>query len=698
MALKVGLMALSGPERSALLVAAAVAQVAAAVEAAHAELVWLADDAVVAALRARHPDLAERLGWPFEANVRGWLRLTDELDDHPGERRLWVVAGALPVVNGRRQLIAGENGREPITLSEFCAVLSRMDPARPLVLVVDVPDTAAALKRTPRLVALTATGRAWAGQSLTSTLCAALAQGPVALAAWAEIAVPPRATLVLVGTPRADVHLLPLPGPPPPAPPPRPESLTAWRTAVVARMAPRREDARIPEVELRRRLHGGPPEAGQVVALESLVIREPPPRLVVLAGDEDRRLLARHVMWALCGGGGGSVERIPIHVDLSTESMVGAEVLATTEHTLASWAGAEAAEGLARTLAPIAAAGQAVLVVEGYDGRPGMLGALARLELDFPRVPIVVFARPVGFHYLLHYDVVGGVDAHEYAAPDEATLEAAMGTPGHSGEALAQLVERLRHEPEALDLIRGRWVHPRASLEAAARVHYALSAADRLGDEDAFFAALGRPRRRGGADAAQVPGGTFTLGSPRGGFYVEAPEHPVTLPTFWLGRRPVTRGEFAEFAPEHTCYGGPRHPVTEVSWYVARLYAHWRGGRLPTEAEWEHACRLAAPKPQDAWLYPASNGATRSVDVAEPAGLGLCDLLGQVAEWCLDWHGVYPPFPRVHPAGRWSGHARVCRGGSKDATECWPSWRGHLAPWEAFDGTGFRLAWSEKPD
>jgi formylglycine-generating enzyme required for sulfatase activity len=260
-----------------------------------------------------------------------------------------------------------------------------------------------------------------------------------------------------------------------------------------------------------------------------------------------------------------------------------------------------------------------------------------------------------------------------------------------------------------------------------------------------------------------IPGGTFLMGSPpgeRGRRDDEGPRHPVEIRPFWMGKTEVTWDEFDEFRkggfvsnrtnaealardadaitrptppyPDETRgFGRAGYPAIGVSHHAAMEYCYWLSKktgkvyRLPTEAEWEYACRAGTATayffgddPKDlgryAWFEDNSGEKTQPVGRKAPNPWGLHDILGNAAEWCVDRYRedaytAFPPgrttlgpvllptsapYPHVARGGSWPDRAGSCRGASRRGSD--PSWN-QMDPdhsiwwvWDA-DFVGFRV-------
>jgi formylglycine-generating enzyme required for sulfatase activity len=190
-----------------------------------------------------------------------------------------------------------------------------------------------------------------------------------------------------------------------------------------------------------------------------------------------------------------------------------------------------------------------------------------------------------------------------------------------------------------------------------------------------------------------VEPGTFTMGSPPeepGRNKAEGPLTKVTLSKgFWLGKTQMTQRQYETESgtnPSHFKEAGPDAPVERVSWLMAmdfceKLTAKEKAaGRLPegyaytlpTEAQWEYACRAGttgayAGNPESmAWHKNNSNGTTHPVAQKKPNAWGFYDMYGNVLEWCYDWYdgGAYAGGSVTDPTGPKHGYFRMARGGS----------------------------------
>jgi formylglycine-generating enzyme required for sulfatase activity len=210
---------------------------------------------------------------------------------------------------------------------------------------------------------------------------------------------------------------------------------------------------------------------------------------------------------------------------------------------------------------------------------------------------------------------------------------------------------------------------------------------------------------KGGYELVFIPGGTFMMGSPEteeGRYDDESPLHEVRVSDFYMGRYPVTNEEYGRFLAENKemkepgnwgdrNFNQPRQPVVGVSWEDAQVYAKWAGLQLPSEAQWEYACRAGTTtrfytgdKEEDlsraGWYSKNSGSSLHPVGEKEPNAFGLYDMHGNVREWCLDCcenkggkiitdtykDGLVDPVCkagsyRVRRGGSWGYGARFCR-------------------------------------
>ena len=201
-----------------------------------------------------------------------------------------------------------------------------------------------------------------------------------------------------------------------------------------------------------------------------------------------------------------------------------------------------------------------------------------------------------------------------------------------------------------------------------------------------------------GVEMVLLPGGSFEMGC-AGQKADEAPVHKVTLDPFAIDRTEVTQEQFAKMEmPDPSHFKGPQNPVEQVNWPQAVLYCNRRsqaeglepcyneetvecnyqasGYRLPTEAEWEYACRAGTTTPYylggdprklggAAWFKENAEKKTHPVAQKQPNPWGLCDMTGNVAEWCNDVYDkdYYKGSPAANPRGPAKGKLYALRGG-----------------------------------
>ncbi len=247
--------------------------------------------------------------------------------------------------------------------------------------------------------------------------------------------------------------------------------------------------------------------------------------------------------------------------------------------------------------------------------------------------------------------------------------------------------------------------------------------------------------------------GTFTMGSPidEPGRYSREKQYKVTLSQgYYLGETEITQAQYMNVMGENPSYfvnAGDNAPVEQVTWgnaleFCRRLTeVHQQSGKLPkdyaytlpTEAQWEYACRAASQGPlytgdfiikgernaieldsiawyggnsgvdyvggvdSSGWLdkqYDHKSAGSHVVAGKAPNSLGLYDMLGNVYEWCLDRYGEYPDGAVADPVGPKGGTFRVNRGGSwnSNARFCRSAYRSYFSPSRSWNFLGFRVA------
>jgi formylglycine-generating enzyme required for sulfatase activity len=240
----------------------------------------------------------------------------------------------------------------------------------------------------------------------------------------------------------------------------------------------------------------------------------------------------------------------------------------------------------------------------------------------------------------------------------------------------------------------------------------ARSVQDRV--EDRAEPHIGYTETYGGLNLEMVwiPRGTFPMGSRSAQAYSdEMPVHAVILDGFWLGKCEVTQRQYgALMGMNSSKFKGPNQPVENVSWNDAvefcRKLSQATGKRytLPTEAQWEYACRAGSTGEwcfgNDeralagyAWYDMNSDGRTQDVGTKRANGWGLYDMHGNVWEWCADWYGPYTGGAQRNPAGPNTGTARVMRGGTwcHRPNHTRSALRSRNAPHRGHYGSGFRV-------
>ncbi len=230
-------------------------------------------------------------------------------------------------------------------------------------------------------------------------------------------------------------------------------------------------------------------------------------------------------------------------------------------------------------------------------------------------------------------------------------------------------------------------------------------------------------------DMIWIEPGTFIMGSPKDelGRNSNETQHEVTLTQgYWLGKYEVTQAQYEAVTGSNPSeFIGADLPVEDVSWYEARAFCvklteiEKAAGRLPegyeytlpTEAQWEYACRAGTttalnsgknlldknecPEMDEVGWYKYNSGdKTHSVGQKLPNAWGLYNMHGSVEEWCQDWAKDYPAGDATDPTGPETGTYRIVRGGgwNEDARYCRSASRDISEPDSFWPNTGFRVA------
>lgn len=255
-------------------------------------------------------------------------------------------------------------------------------------------------------------------------------------------------------------------------------------------------------------------------------------------------------------------------------------------------------------------------------------------------------------------------------------------------------------------------------------------------------------------ETSLIPSGTFTMGSPstEPTRRTDEVQHQVTLSTFRISKYEISNAQYSSFLNANNIgsnglfalgdyptqvliysntdwgliwsgtqwqpvLGKENYPVLNVTWYGAQEFANYAGGRLPTEAEWEYACRggantifntgncLSNTQANYDWAYPLSSCTntstnytvqTQSVNSFSPNSFGLYNMHGNVREWCADWYGAYTTTAQTNPSGPTTGVSRALRGGGlgDHAQICRSAFRDYYNPDFIYSFFGFRLAFA----
>lgn len=227
-----------------------------------------------------------------------------------------------------------------------------------------------------------------------------------------------------------------------------------------------------------------------------------------------------------------------------------------------------------------------------------------------------------------------------------------------------------------------------------------------------------------GMNLVKIDAGSFIMGNEEGE-YDEKPQHEIKISSpFYMSATPVTNAQYEQFNSSHKLLRGKRdlslnddEAVVFVSWYDAVAFTEWlslkegKQYRLPTEAEWEYACRAGTTSSyntgdnlpgiyhlnqKDEWYPKKVNLAVGKTPANQ---FGLYNMHGLVEEWCLDWYGSYTGKTETDPVGYLSGDFKVTRGGSHNTNIEFLSSanRSGMIPEDKNFLVGFRVIQAEMP-
>ena len=209
-------------------------------------------------------------------------------------------------------------------------------------------------------------------------------------------------------------------------------------------------------------------------------------------------------------------------------------------------------------------------------------------------------------------------------------------------------------------------------------------------------------------EVIKIPAGSFLMGSENNG--TEMPVHRVTIKqSFYLGKYEITQLQWKtvmETNPSNFSNCGDNCPVESITWDEVQDFIRKLNGlqndyryRLPTEAEWEYACRAGTTGDyygdldSIGWYSGNSGRTTHPVGQKQANAFGLYDMTGNVFEWCEDRYGVYSSDSLTDPTGAASGPGRVARGGGwyAPAINLRSAYRSNDSPSNVSWGIGFRV-------